>query len=347
MEKKSTTSFFSLDYTLAIKGIAVLLLLFHHLGANADLGFSSDSPLNLPAYFAKVCVVIFVFLSGYGMSESFNRQKIKTFKQTLLFTLSHLKKLLLNYWLIFIIVLLFGIITKAHTLDLYRPHLYAHLSLDFLGLADLFGTPTFNLTWWFMTLAILLYLLFPLLKSIPKKLLFLPLLFALLISLASPNFIYFGLNQYLFPFILGIIFSNYHLFDKLHSLFSSKITRSTVTTILLTLACVFRFLVNGTLLDNPAEIFLALSIIFFCIEIIIPNLKYTTKSLKFLGIHSGNIFLVHTLIYETFFLDFFLSLNSFFLSFVFLLLFSLIFSVIVEKIKNLQIGSCKVLHKSR
>ena len=69
---------FSKDDTLCMKGIAILILFFHHnyLGPdrwlNSPISFYpfSQSLIMYIAKFLKICVGMFVFLTGYGMLAS-------------------------------------------------------------------------------------------------------------------------------------------------------------------------------------------------------------------------------------------------------------------------------------
>ena len=69
---------FSKDDTLCMKGIAILILFFHHnyLGPdrwlNSPISFYpfSQSQIMYIAKFLKICVGMFVFLTGYGMLAS-------------------------------------------------------------------------------------------------------------------------------------------------------------------------------------------------------------------------------------------------------------------------------------
>ena len=68
----------SRDDSLAVKGIAVLMLLFHHLYCSTGrfdgyavsfFPFSEESIVELALLF-KNCVSIFAFISGYGLLKS-------------------------------------------------------------------------------------------------------------------------------------------------------------------------------------------------------------------------------------------------------------------------------------
>ena len=64
--------------TVKIKGIAVLMLLFHHLFLNSEradmcsyiTGRVGEQILIQVALLGKICVPIFLILSGYGINES-------------------------------------------------------------------------------------------------------------------------------------------------------------------------------------------------------------------------------------------------------------------------------------
>ena len=70
---------FSKDDTLCMKGIAILILFFHHnylgpdlAGSNSPISFYpfSQSQIMYIAKLLKICVGMFVFLTGYGMLAS-------------------------------------------------------------------------------------------------------------------------------------------------------------------------------------------------------------------------------------------------------------------------------------
>ena len=89
---------FSKNSTNIVKGVAILILLFHHLGISPDLSvFDTSSKLFLLALQCKVCVSIFVILSGYGLYFSFENNQILGFGGNIKFTFRHLKKLYFIY----------------------------------------------------------------------------------------------------------------------------------------------------------------------------------------------------------------------------------------------------------
>ena len=65
--------------TQMIKGLAICILLFHHLFyiTQPTLGIMiGDKYLaNIVAEYLKVCVALFLVLSGYGLNASMNKNK--------------------------------------------------------------------------------------------------------------------------------------------------------------------------------------------------------------------------------------------------------------------------------
>ena len=73
---------FDIRRTNIPKGVALLLLLWHHLFYNSPQYYNSFTSLyvfhGVPiecqiARFCKVCVAIFLVLSGYGLTKSFSK----------------------------------------------------------------------------------------------------------------------------------------------------------------------------------------------------------------------------------------------------------------------------------
>ena len=97
---------FTKNDTLVAKGAAVILLLIHHLFYSVDYNFSSflmskEGWVDL-AKIGKVCVAMFLILSGYGLSKSFEKYE----KSSYSFVQKHLLKLYTGFWIIFALSLI-------------------------------------------------------------------------------------------------------------------------------------------------------------------------------------------------------------------------------------------------
>lgn len=165
----------SLTDSSVLKGIAILLMLCHHVfepGRVYDDFQLHDGGMHLIGTFAamcKVCVAIFVFVSGYGLMTKYGKEGHLHLKS---FYWKRFVKLLMNYWfvwLIFVPLSVFLLSDKPFGWSYANTFVGLKSVLDFLGVLDLFtGSLPYNPTWWFYGCIIGLYLLFPLLHKLSK-----------------------------------------------------------------------------------------------------------------------------------------------------------------------------------
>ena len=151
---------FTRDDTKAVKGVAVLLMLLHHLAAFPErypvdfAGFTSLIPgfvengyLNDLAMDALVCVPLFFFLGGYGL---YKRVQAGTFR--LLEAVIGLYK---RYWKVFFVFVPIAFLCFARPAALLRPFCSRYLISSpkqfFIDLAGNFVgyKSSFNGEWWF------------------------------------------------------------------------------------------------------------------------------------------------------------------------------------------------------
>ncbi len=70
---------FTVDYTVFVKGLAIILLLLHHyigVDPNASIDISNISFKEIIYSLSKVCVSIFAIMSGYGIYLSLVKKPI-------------------------------------------------------------------------------------------------------------------------------------------------------------------------------------------------------------------------------------------------------------------------------
>lgn len=152
--------------TRVLKGIAILLMLTHHLFYNDSMNgmFGEVSLFGVRVVheiglWSKVCVTIFVLLSGYGLEVTSKGKVI----HLLDFYKHRFKKLMINYWFVWILTVPIGIFVFGHSLNgVYGNHIVIKCILDFFGLINFTGSYGYNPTWWFYSCIIAMYLLFPL-----------------------------------------------------------------------------------------------------------------------------------------------------------------------------------------
>lgn len=95
----------SLQDSIRLKGIALLLLLWHHLFYSSNSAYTECyaagvAIINTTGLMAKVCVALFVFLSGYGLTVQTQKLKLRYSD----FMKKRLKKLMINYWVIWVLL---------------------------------------------------------------------------------------------------------------------------------------------------------------------------------------------------------------------------------------------------
>ena len=192
----------------SLKGIALLLLLCHHLFYNANDGYSDiyighgQYLIHLLAMQCKLCVAIFVFLSGYGLMRQMQNgmPSLRAYYQR------RSTKLLMNYWLIWLIFVPIGILFFDRTfVSVYgEEFVYVKFIADWFGLSNAFGFFGYNATWWFYSVIIVLYLIFPLLYRYREY---------WVIQLVVSVVVYYllpwrGIGMYLLHFCMGMAVAN-------------------------------------------------------------------------------------------------------------------------------------------
>ena len=322
MEKR----FLLLQDTNVFKGLAIMLMLWHHLfyidnGLYEDFVISQNFKIILhTGQFAKLCVCIFVFFSGYGLAaQAENKNGIGNVWK---FYKHRFAKLYLNYWFVWIIFVPIGIFVFHRTLaDAYGTEdITPRLLRDIMGIIGAHG---YNPTWWFYSCIILLYLMFPLLYRLVKNNIILGLLLCSIIYF-SP--VYSPANSYIFSFLTGIA---YPVFRQRVAPPSKK--RYTLNVLLwftlLLILCLERDIVGGAI--DPA---ITVALVELYNRIRLPRLL--KKALAILGQHSMNIFLFHTFIYYFWFQDFIYSPRTPLLIFLLLMGICLMVSVCLERLKR-------------
>ena len=340
---------FDKKQTNIVKGIAICLLLWHHLFYNTPERYDDFVsvyilPDGVPlecfiSFFCKICVSVFLFLSGYGLYRSWRSYQRRsavngklTIGNQIVFIKNHLLKLMFEYWFIFIVFVPIGFIlgkfscTPWYNLIYYLP--------DFFGLSSLLNSSTFNLTWWFMSIIIVYYLLLPLLIKIidycPELLIILTLcsmLFFQFILLSFPPTV-----KYLLPFVTGVYFAHYNILEKSNTLLNTTVKKALV----LFLSLVIFFTLRSKFsLPDYLDIITGVVPIILISYMFASKIKLLNKTLEELGICSGKIFMFHTFINSYYFHDFIYSLKYPLVIFLFMVVLCYLTAKLLEWIKNI------------
>lgn len=312
----------SVSDTQILKGVAVLLLLFHHLfleGTGFDDVYLGQIPLiKTLGQNSKLCVAIFVFLSGYGLMSG----AIKTDGVHNLFAFYRKRyvKLMVNFWLIWLLFVPVGVLVFNRTFpEVYGEHYVLRVITDLLGICS---TSSYNPTWWFYGCIICLYFLFPFLyKIIDYWYLLIP-LSAVLAFVPIIPITGFGIcKHYLCSFLLGMTIRQ----------FPPPIAKAPAIVLLFSITVLFisRMWVPFTLSFVWNIVIIGVGVCAY-VQLSIPY--KLSQSLSFMGRHSFNIFLFHTF-FLLYFHQYIYWCKNPILIFLTMLLTCIVVSVVIEKIK--------------
>lgn len=334
------------NHTLCTKGIAVLMLCWHHLfWHNVDLpmDLSNTYYMDVLTVITKVCVATFTILSGYGISESYRRKGGGTFR----FAIQHVWKLLKNFWWVYVpaFVLSFAFHFQGTPLEIYGGGILGvrNFLLDFFGVRALIYSPTLNNTWWYIEAALVFYMLYPVLLYLVKKLpVILLIVTSIPVILASGGVIWEPLITtdrelfYIMPFVIGMLFSEYHVLNRIVA-YSEK--RRWIFAAGAIIFCITSALLR-TMAPMITDVIYAISIIF--LGIAVCNVAGKVKNIfAFLGECSMDIYLIHSFIYYYFVptRELLGGISNYVLRYIVLVLISLALSFVLMQLKKIiEIG---------
>ena len=320
----------SISDTNVLKGLALLLLLCHHLfylqnGLFEDIHvFENHYLVTEIGLFSKLCVVMFVFLSGYGlMAQAEAKGEIENVKE---WYIRRFKKLMLNYWFIWLVFVPISYYYFGMTFEkAYQHNVGIHFVFDILGVHALFYSGKvlcYNPTWWFMSCIIVLYLLFPLMYKMMKRDPFTLLLLTLIVSFLPVP--YMDVIQFnIVAFALGMW------------MMKSPPPLLNVKWFVLLLAALYA--IDRNFNSYPLLIDCLLTLLIVQLYLIVKCPRLLNDVMQFLGRHSMNIFLFHTFIFYFWFQDFIYATHNPLLIFLTLLGICIPISILLEWLKKYTI----------
>lgn len=223
MNQEKQKAIFTRNDTIMVKGIAILLLLVHHMGGTnpgVPLSFQGLSLSVALEHLGKVCVALFTVLSGYGITEGSKKHEKK-----LPYVCRHIKKILFGFWGIFLLTLLCNLAQGFSPWQIYGNGLRGVLYLikDFLGLQNfLIVTPSLCGLYWYIECIFVCYLIFPALNILFDKL---KKWDVLLLVLTFMPWVYYLVKQdymmhtdrelfYIFSFCIGMYLSKHQILNR-------------------------------------------------------------------------------------------------------------------------------------
>lgn len=337
---------FSKKHTAMTKGILIILMLAHHLfypgqipmyGVNTLM--EGQLRIDQLILFFRICVAGFSFLSAYGITCALKNSASRGIKTDMSVMLKRWIKLEAAAVIIYILAVLYKQFVLSQSIfEFYSPtgpdtaHVVFSMFLDALGLASFMGSPLLNVTWWYLSYAILVIAIMPFVFKAYEKFRYPMLPAACLVALTIPN------NRgdfwnFLPTVFLGCAFAYENWFEKLRDWRAdNKIIKTGKF-----FACLLALYLSYALSKYTSLEFSSLLVF------VIPYMVYEFLSfvpilrslLEFLGRHATNIFLIHTFIYLNFHDAFIYSFRDSWKIMCVLLGICLLLSVVLELLKKI------------
>lgn len=307
------------NHSSSIQGLAILLMLYHHFFLNPQavpgIFYGNISATMHVAWFGKICVGLFCFVSGYGMyhvcTHCSHNSLSRLLKEEYSACLIRIVKLFIRLWAVILIVKGFSFLFLGKPFDI------TEFVLNMLTIRL-----TYNGSWWFIRLYVVMLLALPFLDlfftSLPVrkertiKWLLLSALSALVIGLFcygtfhSPEsrYILYLIKSSLPPvflliFAIGYLFARFAIYEKLLHHLNRLSDRIILPSALL---CLSGTILLRVLLTKDASFatldFLFVPLFIFGMIPLINHCKTLSDILIFFGKISTYLWLVHVLIYD-------------------------------------------------
>lgn len=336
---------FSKKHSMITKGILILFMLAHHVFApESMLLYSVKTLLPNPVLFAqlitflKICVAGFSFISAFGITRALKNKTVESTAQSMSVVVKRLIRLESAVLFVYILAAIYKQFVMKQPLDIFYAeadmdlaHILLSICIDGLGLAVYMGIPPLNITWWYLSYAILLIVIMPFIYKAYEKFRYLLLPAACMISLVIPN-ARVEFWCYLPTVFLGCAFAYEDWFEKLKNWKQgNKIIKTGKF-----LACLFLFYLSYLFSKYIALEFsyLLVFVIPYMVYEFIAPIPVVNSCLAFLGKHAANMFLIHTFVYYYFYPDFIYSFEYTWKILPLLLVVSLSLSIIIELFKK-------------
>lgn len=348
---------FDVNKSNMVKCIAIILMLIHHLFYCAPqlCGEVIWTPFEMNQIMefsnaCKICVGIFVFLTAYGIAKTYQYKfgdNDAPGREVAKVSIRRYAKLELNFLFVYILVLVTYFFRAGGVQSVYASAGWKkgiiYMIIDMLGLAYRFSTPTLNPTWWYMSTAIVLCFLIPVLVKLYNY------LGGGIIVLGALLFFgtaYDGLSEYVACILIGLFCAKNNVLEWLYSKHVCSLKGLNNVIKIIAYMCIFSLLVCLRIkMDYHWWIDAIVPVICcgFCMELSVLC-PVCEKVMSFVGKHSMNMFLVHTMIFMYYFSGFIYGFKHWLLVLLALMITSLLSSVVIEGVKRL-IGYQKFIDK--
>lgn len=320
--------------SLSLKAIAIILMYFLHVFAYPEriypenyIGLFKINNIYIEQYigmFGSICVMMFLFLSGYGLYiKENNNIKIKSIIKRII-------KFYINFWIIFILFITIGYMNGKYTFNLKE------FIFNFIGIKT-----TYNGEWWFISLYIFLIIIYPILIKLINKLNFklnigLALVYYCIGMILVKLSILFNINilnnignfiSWWIYFIMGILVCKYGVFYRIKGWLRNKNLDKKSIYILLLGVCIF---LNFSLTHIPIINYFNNIIILFLFMFSLVNITTENKIIVFIGENSTNMWLIHSFFCYYFWSEFTYKLKYSMLILIQIIIITIIISICIN-----------------
>ncbi|MDD2971836.1 MAG: hypothetical protein PHE02_06875 [Lachnospiraceae bacterium] len=330
------------------KGLFIVMMLVHHLfydydtfgNFNVSFFVLSEHQVVVLAQYFKLCIAGFAFLTFYGMTRKYmSIPRLELNRQVVPMTIKKYISLQGSFLFVYVFSLLTALLMKEDLGALYSNGEQSWLGygiIDGLGMADFFHTPTLNVTWWYMSFAVIIICLFPVLYILYDKCgMILVVAAAFLPGALQMETTYYGMC--LLSMVLGIFAAKVDLFVKLRTYKKGNLYIKFLKAAWCMILCILSFqLLFHSVSASWYFAVAALTWTYACYEFISP-IKLLNIIFDYIGQHSMTIFLTHTFLYYYYAKEFIYGVKYGVFIVLLLLVCSLLISVVMDLLK-------KVLH---
>jgi peptidoglycan/LPS O-acetylase OafA/YrhL len=334
---------FNLQKTYIAKGIAICLMFVHHLFVfkerliNGNTYYQVlpffDAEVRL-GYFGKICVSVFLFLSGYGMFLGYFRSQ----KSPISYALRKLKEFYLTYWVYFLCFVPIGILFFKNV-TLWDSSEIRYSTEPLIFLANFLGLSSrYNQEWWFVSVFIILLLVSPIYLKLTEKSPFLLAfisLFGFSLNHELDRYIDYQVFFWQISFALGMLCAKGNFFESTLIERFDKSAAMSLTAIL-----VLTFLMHRQFDSLKVNYDFLLTPFFVYASVQLAVRLNLSKIFACLGKYSFPLWLTHSFFCYYYFQDFVYSLKWSPLVFIVLTSLSLISVVGIENTRSwvMQVG---------
>lgn len=348
------------QHSQVLYGIAILLMLYHHMFCIPDrLGCDYFSLLGgvetKLAWFAKICVAIYAFISGYAASKFAEKSWIKRkslreiFWENCKYSTKRILSFMKKFWIVFLIFVPMGVCLGSVSISFQ----------EFLKGLFAYNLEIYNAEWWYVNQYLLIMVMFPILDLIVSKIaiwlkidrrrflcltiitiiLFIALYVCDVWKIRTSYwdirlFLYYSKTSiYCIIFCLGYIFAKFRLYEF------EKLACKAWMEILIAIMCIASSFLVRTFLATEAFyslgdiLIIAPIILGFCI--LSKYLKKFSKVLMWIGKFSTYMWLTHTFYCYYYFREFITVSKISIIMYLQLVMISLLTAVVLTEVEKL------------